>query len=105
MSLHFIGQRFRVSRGGCWQCLPDCRSRLSRGAEVSQVAYNGEGLTYLAHHRHKNNEQTWNIRKTSRTKSRTSYGKPVLYAVPPVFRLFQTMTKPPTGHAGHVVIR
>jgi hypothetical protein len=40
MSSQVIGQRFRVSRGGCWQCLPDCRSRLSRGAEVSQVAYN-----------------------------------------------------------------
>ena len=39
MSLHFIGQRFRgsVSRGGCWQCVPDCRSRL---AEVPLISYN-----------------------------------------------------------------
>ena len=40
MSLHFIGQRFSVSRGGCWQCLPDCRSRLAEALTLSQVAYN-----------------------------------------------------------------
>lgn len=42
MSLHFIGQRFRllVSRGGCWQCVPDCRSRLAEVLTLSQVAYN-----------------------------------------------------------------
>lgn len=41
MSLHFIGQRFRVSRGGCWQCLPDCRSQLAEVLTFSSVAYNG----------------------------------------------------------------
>jgi hypothetical protein len=35
MSLHFIGQRFRVSGGGCWQCLPDCRSRLAEDLTFS----------------------------------------------------------------------
>ena len=42
MSLHFIGQRFRllVSRGGCWQCVPDCRSHLAEALTFSQVAYN-----------------------------------------------------------------
>jgi len=43
MSLHFIGQRFMVSRGGCWQCLPDCRSRLAEVLTFYQVAYNGSG--------------------------------------------------------------
>ena len=43
MSLHFIGQRFRFrfSRCGCWQCLPDCRSQLAEALTFSQVAYNG----------------------------------------------------------------
>ena len=36
-----IGQQFRVSRGGCWQCTPDCRSRLAEVLTFSQVAYNG----------------------------------------------------------------
>ena len=42
MSLHFIGQRFRFrfSRCGCWQCLPDCRSQLAEVLTFSQVAYN-----------------------------------------------------------------
>lgn len=40
MSLHFIGQRFRVSRGGCWQCGSDCRSRLAEVLTFYQVAYN-----------------------------------------------------------------
>lgn len=40
MSLHFIGQRFRVSRGGCWQCVPDCRSLLAEALTFSQMAYN-----------------------------------------------------------------
>ena len=42
MSLHFIGQRFRfrVSRGGCWQCGSDCRSRLAEVLTFSSVAYN-----------------------------------------------------------------
>ncbi len=42
MSLHFIGQRFRVSRGGCWQCPPDCRSYLAEVLTFSSVAYNVE---------------------------------------------------------------
>jgi len=42
MSSQAIGQRFRVSRGGCWQCLPDCRSRLAEDLTFSSVAYNGE---------------------------------------------------------------
>jgi len=40
MSLHFIGQRFRVSGGGCWQCVPDCRSQLAEVLTFSSVAYN-----------------------------------------------------------------
>jgi hypothetical protein len=40
MSLHFIGQRFRVSRGGCWQCGSDCSSQLAEVLTFSQVAYN-----------------------------------------------------------------
>jgi len=44
------------------------------------LAHNGEGLTYLAHHRHKNNERTWNTSRISRTKNMASYGKPVLAA-------------------------
>ena len=42
MSLHFIGQRFMVSGGGCWQCLPDCRSHLAEVLTFSSVAYNGQ---------------------------------------------------------------
>jgi hypothetical protein len=44
MSLHFIGQRFRlwVSRGGCWQCGSDCRSRLAEALSFFLVAYNYE---------------------------------------------------------------
>ena len=45
MSLHFIGQRFRVSRGCCWQCGSDCRSRLAEAQTFFQVAYNGHCLT------------------------------------------------------------
>jgi hypothetical protein len=41
MSLHFIGQRLRVSRGGCWQCGSDCRSHLAEVLTFSQMAYNG----------------------------------------------------------------
>ena len=37
-----IGQRFRVSRGGFWQCVADCRSRLAEVLTFSQVAYNGQ---------------------------------------------------------------
>jgi len=50
MSLHFIGQRFRgsVSRGGCWQCVPDCRSRLAEAQTFSQMAYNVEALLSVA---------------------------------------------------------
>ena len=40
MSSQAIGQRFRVSRGGCWQCGSDCRSRLAEVLTFSQVAYN-----------------------------------------------------------------
>ncbi len=29
MSSLAFGQRLRVSRGGCWQCVPDCRSQLA----------------------------------------------------------------------------
>jgi hypothetical protein len=42
MSLHFIGQRFMVSRGGCWRCVADCRSRLAEVLTFSKVAYNGQ---------------------------------------------------------------
>jgi len=42
MSLHFIGQRFRVSRGGCWQCGSDCSSQLAEVLTFSSVAYNGQ---------------------------------------------------------------
>ena len=42
MSLHFIGQRFRVSRGGCWQCGSDCSSQLAEVLTFSSVAYNVE---------------------------------------------------------------
>ena len=38
-------QLFRVSRGGCWQCLPDRCSRLAEVLTLSQVAYNGQSLT------------------------------------------------------------
>ena len=44
MSLHFIGQRFRVSRGGCWQCGSDCSSQLAEVLTFSSVAYNGHYL-------------------------------------------------------------
>ena len=40
MSSQAIGQRFRVSRGGCWQCVPDCRSRLAEALMFFRVAYN-----------------------------------------------------------------
>lgn len=42
MSSQAIGQRFRVSRGGCWQCGSDCRSRLADALRFFQVAYNVE---------------------------------------------------------------
>jgi len=42
MSLHFIGQRFMVSRGGCWQCVSDCRSHWAEVLTFSLVAYNYE---------------------------------------------------------------
>lgn len=45
MSSQAIGQRFRVSRGGCWQCVPDCRSQLAEALTFSQVAYNVERMT------------------------------------------------------------
>ena len=44
MSSQAIGQRFRVSRGGCWQCVPDCRSLLAEAQTFSSVAYNGSVL-------------------------------------------------------------
>ncbi len=40
MSSQAIGQRFRVSRGGCWQCGSDCRSRLAEVLTSSQMAPN-----------------------------------------------------------------
>ena len=40
MSSQAIGQRFRVSRGGCWQCGSDCRSQLAEVLTFSQMAYN-----------------------------------------------------------------
>jgi len=49
MSLHFIGQRFRVSGGGCWQCVPDCRSQLAEVLTLSSVAYNGQALPKAVH--------------------------------------------------------
>ena len=42
MSSQAIGHRFMVSRGGCWQCGSDCRSRLAEVLTFSQVAYNVE---------------------------------------------------------------
>ena len=42
MSSQAIGQRFSVSRGGCWQCGSDCRSRLAEVLTFSSVAYNGQ---------------------------------------------------------------
>ena len=45
MSSQAIGQRLRVSRGGCWQCGSDCRSRLAEALMLSSVAYNGHCLT------------------------------------------------------------
>ena len=44
-----IGQRFRVSRGGCWQCVADCRSRLAEVLTFSQVAYNGPAAMRREH--------------------------------------------------------
>ena len=41
MSSQALYQRFMVIRGGCWQCLPDCRSRLAEVLTFSKVAYNG----------------------------------------------------------------
>ena len=43
-----IGQRFRVSRGGCWQFGSYCRSLLAEALTFSQVAYNGQSLTQAA---------------------------------------------------------
>ena len=40
MSSQAIGQRFMVSRGGCWQCGSDCRSQLAEVLTFSSVAYN-----------------------------------------------------------------
>ncbi len=45
MSSQAIGQQFSVSRGGCWQCVADCRIRLAEVLTLYQVAYNGQGLT------------------------------------------------------------
>jgi hypothetical protein len=42
MSSQAIGQRFRVSGGGCWQCGSDCRCQLAEVLTFSQVAYNSE---------------------------------------------------------------
>ena len=42
MSSQAIGQRFMVSRGGCWQCVPDCRCLLAEAQTFSQMAYNVE---------------------------------------------------------------
>lgn len=49
MSSQAIGQRFSVSRGGCWQCGSDCRSRLAEAQPFSSVAYNGQALPKAAH--------------------------------------------------------
>ena len=48
MSSQAIGQRFMVSRGGCWQCGSDCRSQLAEVLTFSSVAYNGQGLQQYA---------------------------------------------------------
>ena len=40
MSSQAIGQRFRVSRGDCWQCFEDCRSQLAEVLTYNSVAYN-----------------------------------------------------------------
>jgi uncharacterized membrane protein len=40
MSSQAIGQRFRVSRGSCWQCGSDCRSQLAEVLSFFLVAYN-----------------------------------------------------------------
>lgn len=42
MSSQAIGQRFMISRGGCWQCGSDCRSHLAEVLTFSSVAYNVE---------------------------------------------------------------
>ena len=42
MSSQTIGQRFMISRGGCWQCFEDCRSQLAEALRFSSVAYNVE---------------------------------------------------------------
>lgn len=49
MSSRAIGQRFMVSRGGCWQCVPDCRSRLAEALMLFQVAYNVELAAVALH--------------------------------------------------------
>ena len=51
MSSQAIGQRFRVSRGGCWQCPPDCRIRWAEVLTFSSVAYNGLRLGVVPHFR------------------------------------------------------
>ena len=48
MSSQAIGHRFRVSRGGCWQCGSDCSSQLAEVLTFSSVAYNGFGLGEVA---------------------------------------------------------
>jgi hypothetical protein len=49
MSSQAIGQRLRVSRGGCWQCGSDCRSHLAEVLTFSQMAYNGQALPKGVH--------------------------------------------------------
>ena len=49
MSSQVIGQRFMVSRGGCWQCGSDCRSHLAEVLTFSRVAYNGQALPKAEH--------------------------------------------------------
>ena len=48
MSSLAIGQRLRVSRGGCWECGSDCRSHLAEALTFSSVAYNVFGLGEVA---------------------------------------------------------
>ncbi len=73
---------------------------------VFSIGHNGEGLTYLAHHRHKNNERTWNTSRISRTKNMASYGKPVLAAA---FLMFSGHSAlggaSPTPRASHASFR
>ena len=65
MSSQAIGQRFMVSRGGWWQCVADCRSRLAEVLTFSSVAYNDEVIADWVGHwtRHHGQEvpEFWNF--------------------------------------------